>query len=92
MFYENRLGIKKSVIRFVYLFCPNTGTKFREPYHLNHVIPHRELRNNYGNKLLQLCCNNDLYICNGRLNGDLTGAYTCTKGSVKDYLIANIDG
>ena len=21
------------------MFCPNTGTKFREPYHLNHVIP-----------------------------------------------------
>ena len=41
LFYENRLGIKKSVIGFVYLFCPNTGTKFREPYHLNHVIPRR---------------------------------------------------
>ena len=21
------------------MFCPNTGTKFREPYHSNHVIP-----------------------------------------------------
>ena len=42
MFYENRLGIKKSVISFVYSFCPNTGTKFREPYHSNHVIPHRD--------------------------------------------------
>ena len=42
LFYENRLGIKKIVISFVYLFCPNTGTKFREPYHSNHVIPHRE--------------------------------------------------
>ena len=41
MFYENRLGIKKSVM-FVYLFCPNTGTKFREPYLSNHVIPHRD--------------------------------------------------
>ena len=41
MFYENRLGIKKSVISFVYLFCPNTGSKFREPNHSNHVIPHR---------------------------------------------------
>ena len=38
LFYENRLGIKKSV----YLFCPNTGTTFREHYHLNHVIPHRD--------------------------------------------------
>ena len=43
LFYENRLGIKKSVISFVYLFCPNTGTKFREPYHSNHVIPRRVL-------------------------------------------------
>ena len=41
-FYENRLGIRKSVMSFVYLFCPNTGMKFREPYHLNHVIPRRE--------------------------------------------------
>ena len=41
MFCENRLGIKKSVTSFVYLFCPNTGTKFHEPYHSNHVIPHR---------------------------------------------------
>ena len=28
--------------QFVYLFCRNTGTKFREPYHSNHKIPHRE--------------------------------------------------
>ena len=41
MFYENRLGIKKRVISFVYLFCPNIGSKFREPNHSNHVIPHR---------------------------------------------------
>ena len=41
LFYENRLGIKKSMIRFVYLCCPKTGTKFRELYHSNHVIPHR---------------------------------------------------
>ena len=41
LFYENRLGIKKSVISFVYLFCPNTGTKFREPNHSNHAIPQR---------------------------------------------------
>ena len=39
LFYENRLGIKKSGISFVYLFCP----KFREPYHSNHVIPHGTL-------------------------------------------------
>ena len=26
------------------MFCPNTGTKFREPYHLNHVIPRLDIR------------------------------------------------
>ena len=30
LFYEHRL------------FCPNTGTKFRKPYHPIHEIPHRE--------------------------------------------------
>ena len=38
MFYENRLVIKKCVIS-LFTFCPNTGTKFRAPYHSNHVIP-----------------------------------------------------
>ena len=37
LFCENKLGIS-----FVYLVCPNTGTKFREPYCSNHVIPHRD--------------------------------------------------
>ena len=37
--YENWLGIKCD--NFVYLFCPNTGMKFREPNHPNHMIPHR---------------------------------------------------
>ena len=36
LFYENRLGIKKSGISFVYLFC----LKFRVPYHSNHMILH----------------------------------------------------
>ena len=43
LFYENLLGIKKGVISSGYLFCPNIGTKFRELYHSNHVIPHRVL-------------------------------------------------
>ena len=42
--------------------------------------------------MLQLCCNNYLYICHGRLYEDPTGAFTCTKGNVIVYLIANIDG
>ena len=50
------------------------------------------VKNNFGNKLLQLCRNNNLYICNGRINGDTTGALTCIKGSVIDYLFCNLDG
>ena len=50
------------------------------------------VRNNFGNKLLQLCRNNNLYICNGRVNGDATGALTCIRGSVIDYLICNLEG
>lgn len=49
------------------------------------------IRNNFGNKLLQICRNNNLYICNGRINGDITSAYTCIIGSVIGYLIANVD-
>ena len=49
-------------------------------------------RNNFGNKLLQLCRNNNLYICNGRINADTSYALICIKGSVIDYLIANING
>ena len=31
--------ILKKCDKFVYMSCPNTGMKFREPYHSNHVIP-----------------------------------------------------
>ena len=47
MFYENQLGIKKSVVSLFMCFCPNIGTKFREPYHSNHVIPHQDDIENY---------------------------------------------
>ena len=47
LFYENRLGIKKSVISFVYLFCPNTSTKFRASYHSNRVTPHRVIYHSF---------------------------------------------
>ena len=40
MFYENLLGIKKSVIRFVCLFCPNTGTKFKSPGRVAQSVGH----------------------------------------------------
>ena len=36
--------------------------------------------------------NNNLYICNGRISGDETGAFTCIRGSVIDYLICNLNG
>ena len=49
-------------------------------------------KNNFGNKLLQLCRNNNLYICNGRICPDSSSDSTCIKGSVIDYLIANISG
>ena len=29
---------------FSYMFCPNTGMKFREPYHSNHVISRLVIR------------------------------------------------
>ena len=49
-------------------------------------------KNNFGNQLLQCCKNNNLYICNGRLEQSDIGAFTCIKGSVIDYLISNING
>ena len=43
LFYENRLGIKKSMISWLPYFV-RTGTNFREPYHSNHAFPHRDVR------------------------------------------------
>ena len=43
LFYENRLGIKKSKISFVYLFCPNTGTKSVNPIIQTTWFPHRDI-------------------------------------------------
>ena len=39
LLHNKRVGISGNIILFSYMFCPNTGTKFREHYHLNHVIP-----------------------------------------------------
>ena len=36
LLHENRLAFKENN-NLPYLFCPNTGTKFRELYHLNHM-------------------------------------------------------
>ena len=43
LLHNNRVDISGNIIYFFYMFCPNTGTKFREPYHLNHVIPRLEI-------------------------------------------------
>ena len=42
LFYENRLGIKKNVISLFSCFVRIPGTTFREPYHSNQGIPHRD--------------------------------------------------
>ena len=39
LLHNNRVGISGNITLFSYMFCPNTGKKFREPYHSNHVIP-----------------------------------------------------
>ena len=80
MFYENRLGIKKIVISFAYVFCPNTGTKFHEPYHSNHVIPHREyleynIMGNSTNYILNVCVHKVLAhdLNSKKTSGDVIG-------------------
>ena len=57
-----------------------------------HRISEDKSKNNFGNKLLHICQNNNLYICNGRLNSERTSAFTCIKGSIIDYLITGING
>ena len=42
MFYENRLGIKKSVISLFTCFVRISARNSVNRYHSNHVIPHRE--------------------------------------------------
>lgn len=48
-------------------------------------------KNNYGNQLLQLCKNNNLFILNGRVNGDKIGMFTCRQSSVVDYFLCTYD-
>ncbi|VDI16015.1 Hypothetical predicted protein [Mytilus galloprovincialis] len=44
-------------------------------------------KNSYGNQLLDMCKNNNLFILNGRVNGDKEGMFTCRQSSVVDYFI-----
>lgn len=49
------------------------------------------VKNNYGNQLLEFCKNNNLFILNGRVNGDKVGMLTCKQTSVVDYCISSVD-
>ena len=41
LLHNNQVGTSGNIIYFlIYMFCPNTGTNFHEPYPSNHVIPH----------------------------------------------------
>ncbi|OWF46235.1 RNA-directed DNA polymerase from mobile element jockey [Mizuhopecten yessoensis] len=48
--------------------------------------------NNYGNKLLDFCKQNNMYIANGRIGNDAQiGKTTCSDVSVIDYLLLSSD-
>ncbi|CAC5375581.1 unnamed protein product [Mytilus coruscus] len=44
-------------------------------------------KNHFGNLLLEMCRNNNLFILNGRVDGDKEGLFTCRQSSVVDYFI-----
>lgn len=48
-------------------------------------------KNAYGNYLRELCRNNNMFILNGRVNGDMEGMFTCRQSSVIDYFICTYD-
>jgi hypothetical protein len=50
------------------------------------------VKNQYGNRLLELCKCNDLFIVNGRIGGDKNiGKLTCKTCSIVDYVISSVD-
>ena len=50
------------------------------------------VKNQYGNRLLELCKCNDLFIVNGRIGGDkLFGKLTCKNSRIVDYVISAVD-
>ena len=63
LFHENQVGIAGNDL-FSYLFCPNTGTKFLEPCHSNHMIPRLGL---YSNNNIKPHNVNDVKISHGSL-------------------------
>ena len=82
----NCYGIDEQTISFInnaHELCTNSIPTVRKSAD--------KTKNSFGKKLLRLCKNNNLYICNGRVNPDVSHVITCIKGSVIDYLIANIN-
>ena len=50
------------------------------------------VKNQYGNRLLELCKCNDLFIVNGRIGGDKNiGKLTCKNSNIVDYVISSVD-
>ena len=50
------------------------------------------VKNRYGNRVLNLCKGNDLFIINGRIGNDKgIGNLTCKNSSVVDYIILSVD-
>ncbi|CAG2257608.1 unnamed protein product [Mytilus edulis] len=48
------------------------------------------IRNRYGNKILDFCKGNNLFIVNGRIGEDrMTGKLTCKNASIVDYCISS---
>jgi hypothetical protein len=49
------------------------------------------VKNQYGNRLLELCKCNDLFIVNGRIGGDKNiGKLTCKNSNIVDYVISSV--
>jgi hypothetical protein len=53
-------------------------------------VTHDDKTNNFGNKLLEFCKSNELYICNGRVGIDAyQGRLTSKNSSIVDYFIGS---
>ncbi|CAG2247003.1 unnamed protein product [Mytilus edulis] len=69
----------------------NFNIDFSNNLHKFHMSRFRnscdKTKNHYGNLLLEMCRNNNLFILNGRVEGDKEGLFTCRQSSVVDYFI-----
>ena len=64
--------------------------------HDNFNLPRKSknmlLLNKFGQSLIELCCTRSVHILNGRINGDLSGDYTCFANdgkSIVDYIVVS---